>query len=78
MIIHDKKRPDGRGLDEIRPISCEVGFLPRAHGSAIFTRGQTQVMTSCTLGVKSDEQLLDDLGDEDRKTVYPPLQLPGV
>jgi polyribonucleotide nucleotidyltransferase len=67
MIIHDKKRTDGRGLDEIRPISCEVGFLPRAHGAAIFTRGQTQVMTSCTLGVKSDEQLLDDLGDEDRK-----------
>ncbi|NMB45593.1 MAG: polyribonucleotide nucleotidyltransferase [Firmicutes bacterium] len=67
MIIRDKKRPDGRGLQEIRTINCEVGFLPRAHGSAIFTRGQTQVMTICTLGVKSDEQMLDDLSDEDRK-----------
>lgn len=67
MITHDKERPDGRGLTEIRPISCEVGLLPRAHGSAVFTRGQTQVMTICTLGVKSDEQPLEDLRDEDRK-----------
>ncbi|NMB24587.1 MAG: polyribonucleotide nucleotidyltransferase [Firmicutes bacterium] len=67
MIIHDKQRPDGRGLSEIRPISTAVGLLPRVHGSAVFTRGQTQVMTACTLGVKSDEQMLDDLGDEDRK-----------
>jgi polyribonucleotide nucleotidyltransferase len=67
MIIHEKERPDGRRPDEIRTVSCEVGFLPRAHGSAVFTRGQTQVLTTCTLGVKSDEQMLDDLGDEDRK-----------
>lgn len=67
MIIHDKQRPDGRGLSEIRPISTAVGLLPRVHGSAVFTRGQTQVLTACTLGVKSDEQMLDDLGDEDRK-----------
>ncbi|NMB11122.1 MAG: polyribonucleotide nucleotidyltransferase [Firmicutes bacterium] len=67
MIIHEKERPDGRSPAEIRAINCEVGFLPRAHGSAIFTRGQTQVLTTCTLGVKSDEQMLDDLSDEDRK-----------
>ncbi len=67
MITHDKQRPDGRGLQEIRPISTAVSLLPRVHGSAVFTRGQTQVMTACTLGVKSDEQMLDDLGDEDRK-----------
>lgn len=67
MITHERRRTDGRGLKEIRPISCEVGFLPRAHGAGLFTRGQTQVMTTCTLGVKSDEQMLDDLGDEDRK-----------
>ncbi len=67
MITHDRKRTDGRGPRDIRLISCEVGLLPRAHGSAVFTRGQTQVLTACTLGVKSDEQLLDDLSDEDRK-----------
>jgi len=67
MIIHEKRRPDGRALNEIRQITCEVGILPRAHGSAVFTRGQTQVLTTCTLGVKSDEQLLDDLGYEESK-----------
>lgn len=66
-ITVDKIRPDGRGLDEIRPISCRVGVLPRAHGSGLFTRGQTQVLNVCTLGLKSDEQLLDNLSDEDRK-----------
>lgn len=67
LIAVEKKRPDGRKPDEIRPIWAQVGLLPRAHGSALFTRGQTQVLTTCTLGVKSDEQLLDDLGEEDRK-----------
>ncbi len=67
MITVDHKRPDGRALDQIRPISCEVGLLPRAHGSGLFTRGQTQVLTVCTLGVKADEQMLDDLGEDDRK-----------
>lgn len=66
MIISGT-RPDGRKLDEIRPISIKVGLLPRAHGSGLFTRGQTQVLTVCTLGLKSDEQLLDNLTDEDRK-----------
>ncbi len=67
MITVDGVRPDGRKHDEIRPISSSVGFLPRVHGSAIFQRGQTQVATICTLGLKSDEQIIDDLGEEDRK-----------
>ncbi|HEY8426550.1 MAG TPA: polyribonucleotide nucleotidyltransferase [Limnochordales bacterium] len=67
MIVEDGERPDGRAYDEIRPIYCEVGLLPRVHGSGLFVRGQTQVLTSCTLGLKSDEQLLDDLREEDRK-----------
>lgn len=67
MIVEDGERPDGRRYDEIRPIYCEVGLLPRVHGSGLFVRGQTQVLTSCTLGLKSDEQLLDDLREEDRK-----------
>lgn len=66
-IVVDNERPDGRSPDEIRPIWCETSILPRAHGSAVFTRGQTQVMSVCTLGLKSDEQMIDDLGDVDRK-----------
>lgn len=66
-ITVDKIRPDGRGLDEIRPIECDVNLLPRAHGSGLFQRGQTQVLTVCTLGLKSDEQIIDDLREEDRK-----------
>ncbi|MBP3502276.1 MAG: polyribonucleotide nucleotidyltransferase [Clostridia bacterium] len=64
MILEEHKRPDGRKIDEIRPLSCEVGILPRVHGSAIFTRGQTQVMSIVTLGMKSEEQLLDGLDEE--------------
>lgn len=67
MITEEGERPDGRKLDEIRPISVEVGILPRVHGSGLFQRGSTQVLTVCTLGLKSDEQLLDDLTEEDRK-----------
>lgn len=67
MITEEKIRVDGRGLDEIRPISCEVGVLPRTHGSAVFTRGQTQVMTVATLGPLGDIQILDGLGDEESK-----------
>ncbi|MGI6081496.1 MAG: polyribonucleotide nucleotidyltransferase [Limnochordia bacterium] len=67
MIAVEHIRPDGRALDEIRTIHCEVGILPRAHGTGIFTRGQTQVCTVCTLGLKSDEQIMDTLSDEDRK-----------
>ena len=61
MISVDKIRPDGRELDEIRPITCEVGLLPRAHGSALFTRGQTQALTVTTLAPLSDNQIIDDL-----------------
>ncbi len=64
-IIHDGIRPDGRKLEEIRPISCEVGLLPRAHGSGLFTRGQTQALSVCTLGAMGDEQILDGLGTEE-------------
>lgn len=77
MITEKGMRPDGRRLDEIRPIWCEVGFLPRVHGSGIFTRGQTQVATICTLGLKSDEQILDDLGFEDRKRYIHHYNFPG-
>ncbi|MBR2705155.1 MAG: polyribonucleotide nucleotidyltransferase [Clostridia bacterium] len=63
LIFNEHKRVDGRALDEIRPLSCEVGVLPRVHGSAIFTRGQTQVMSIATLGMKSEEQELDGLDE---------------
>ena len=67
MIYVEHKRPDGRGLTDLRPLSCEVGVLPRVHGSAIFTRGQTQVMSIATLGMKSEEQILDGIDEEDSK-----------
>ena len=60
-------RPDGRGLTELRPISCEVGLLPRAHGSGLFTRGETQALTIATLGTAGDEQILDGLSAESSK-----------
>ena len=66
-ILEKGIRPDGRKLDEIRPIWCEVGILPRVHGSAVFTRGETQVMTTCTLGSLRDTQILDGLDDEEEK-----------
>ncbi len=67
-IILDKGiRPDGRAPDEIRPIHCEVGLAPRAHGSGLFTRGETQVLTIATLGMPSEEQQLDDLSPEETK-----------
>lgn len=67
LITVDKIRPDGRALDEIRPVTCEVGLLPRTHGSGLFTRGQTQVLTVTTLGPIGDEQILDGLGVEESK-----------
>lgn len=67
MIFVEHKRPDGRKIDELRPLSCEVGLLPRVHGSAIFTRGQTQAMTIVTLGMKSEEQMLDGVDEETGK-----------
>ena len=67
MILEEHKRPDGRKLDEIRPLSCEVAVLPRVHGSAIFTRGQTQVLSVTTLGMISEEQMLDGIDEEESK-----------
>lgn len=67
MIFYEHKRVDGRAIDEIRPLSCEVGVLPRTHGSAIFTRGQTQVMSIVTLGMTSEEQELDGIDTETSK-----------
>jgi len=67
MILEDNVRVDGRGLDEIRPISCRVSYLPRTHGTGLFTRGQTQVLTVLTLGTVSENQRLDGLGIEESK-----------
>ncbi|MCH3976343.1 MAG: polyribonucleotide nucleotidyltransferase [Bacilli bacterium] len=64
LITEEKIRPDGRKVDEVRPLNAQVDILPRVHGSALFTRGQTQVLSIVTLGAKSDEQLIDDLTDE--------------
>lgn len=61
LITHDKVRPDGRGLDEIRPIECDITLLPRTHGSGLFTRGQTQALSVCTLGALGDVQILDGI-----------------
>ena len=60
-ILNNRRRPDGRRFSEIRPISCEVGWLPRVHGSALFTRGETQALVTTTLGTKEDEQFIDDI-----------------
>lgn len=60
-ILNRRRRPDGRRFSEIRAINCEVGWLPRTHGSALFTRGETQAMVTATLGTKEDEQFMDDL-----------------
>jgi len=67
LILKKDKRPDGRGLDEIRPLEAIAGILPRVHGSGLFTRGQTQVMTVATLGLPGDAQTLDGLEDEEPK-----------
>lgn len=67
LITEDKVRPDGRKLEEIRPLSSEVGLLPRTHGSGLFTRGQTQALSICTLGAMGDVQILDGLGIEEEK-----------
>lgn len=67
LITVEKIRPDGRKIDEIRPLSSAVGLLPRAHGSGLFTRGQTQALSVCTLGALGDVQVLDGLGLEESK-----------
>ncbi|OKZ57734.1 MAG: polyribonucleotide nucleotidyltransferase [Clostridium sp. 26_21] len=77
MIFYEHKRVDGRAIDEIRPLSCEVGLLPRTHGSALFTRGQTQVMSIVTLGMKSEEQELDGIDTETSKRYMHQYNFPG-
>lgn len=67
LITEDKIRPDGRGVAEIRPLSSEVGVLPRTHGSGLFTRGQTQALSICTLGPLGDVQIIDGIGLEETK-----------
>jgi polyribonucleotide nucleotidyltransferase len=67
LITEEKVRPDGRNIDEIRPLASEVGILPRTHGSGLFTRGQTQALSICTLGALGDVQILDGLGVEESK-----------
>ena len=80
MIIHEKRRIDGRSSTDIRPISSEVGLLPRVHGSALFTRGETQALAVLTLGTGSDEQRMDYVGGEERRTFmlhynFPPFSV---
>lgn len=69
-IINNKSRVDGRGLKDIRPIECELGILPKAHGSALFTRGETQTLVSLTLGTKDDSQMVDDGIVNEQKRFY--------
>ena len=83
MILREKRRIDGRGLKDIRPIDCGVAVLPRTHGSALFTRGETQVLAVTTLGTSSDEQKIDSLIGETYKTFmlhynFPPFSVGEV
>ena len=76
-LINDKKRVDGRRMDEIRPLAAEVGLLPRTHGTGLFTRGQTQVLTIATLGTLSEAQKLDGIDEEDSKRYMHHYNMPG-
>ena len=83
MIAQEGARPDGRGLDEIRPLSCEVGLLPRVHGSGLFSRGQTQVLTNLVLGSLDDAQIIDTLEEDSEKRFmhfynFPPFSVGEV
>lgn len=83
IVVKDKKRIDGRSLKEVRPVSCEIGLLPRTHGSALFTRGQTQSLAVTTLGTASDEQRVDDIYGEESKSFmlhynFPPFSTGDV
>ncbi len=77
LILEEQKRVDGRGIYDIRPLSCEVGVLPRTHGSAVFSRGRTQVMSIVTLGTASEEQVLDGLDNEFAKRYIHHYNFPG-
>ncbi|MFQ5598366.1 MAG: polyribonucleotide nucleotidyltransferase [Nitrospiria bacterium] len=80
MVLNKRVRADGRGMSDIRPITCEVGFLPRTHGSALFTRGETQSLSVVTLGTADDEQRIDSLEGESKKSFmlhynFPPFSV---
>ncbi len=83
-MLRDRRRPDGRGFDQIRPITCEVGVLPRTHGSAIFTRGETQALVTTTLGTKDDQQRIEmfDLSETAKRFMlhynFPPFSVGEV
>lgn len=77
LILEEQKRVDGRGIYDIRELSCEVGVLPRTHGSAVFSRGRTQVMSIVTLGTASEEQVLDGLDTEESKRYIHHYNFPG-
>lgn len=77
MITIEKIRPDGREVEEVRPVSCEVGLLARPHGSGLFTRGQTQILTVTTLGALGDEQVIDGVGHEESKHYLHQYNFPG-
>ncbi len=76
-LLNDKKRVDGRGMEQIRPLGSEVGILPRTHGSGLFTRGQTQVLTVATLGTLSEAQMLDGIDNETSKRYMHHYNMPG-
>ncbi len=76
-LLVDKKRVDGRSMDQIRPLGAEVGVLPRTHGSGLFTRGQTQVLTVATLGTLSEAQMLDGIDNETSKRYMHHYNMPG-
>ena len=76
-ILDNGVRPDGRSLTQIRPIWCQVGILPRVHGSGVFTRGETQVLTTCTLGMLDEAQSLEGLDDEEMKRYMHHYNMPG-
>ena len=76
-LLDDGKRVDGRGINEIRPLAAEVGVLPRVHGSGLFTRGQTQVLTTCTLGMLDMAQLLDGIDDQTEKRYMHHYNMPS-
>lgn len=83
LITEEKIRPDGRKVDEVRPIECQVDILPRAHGSALFTRGQTQTLSTVTLGPKSDAQMIDDSTEEESRRFmhhynFPPFSVGSI
>ena len=76
-LLEEKKRVDGRSMDQIRPLASEVGLLPRAHGSGLFTRGQTQVLTVATLGTLAESQMLDGIDSETSKRYMHHYNMPG-